>query len=299
MATFHLATSRQQRSPVRVQQWNGSVRAGDDLKLALTVYADDLGTLALVPGSRSRLALYPDQRDGSGWGYVGDYGWGWYTGPATPVQQADGYVAGSAWPGQVNFFLDNTTTIALCGRYRMLLDLDLYDGTFSQVEGILQVRGGITNTLGHLEPNIFTLDQSILDGPDILAGPMNDAGIATDLDGFPLRPSTFVVVEAAPGVVLTLVNAGLVATGVDQPTALALTALTNVFTGGIAGAGGSLPAGVLSGTIIVINASVLDKLVYPQLGGSIGSALVNVPVIVSPGQSVSFVTQGGVQWFAA
>lgn len=299
--TFHVATSRQPRSPVRPQQWNGSIRAGDDLKLALTIYTDDNGSLADLAGSRSRLALIHDQHGhdgwGQGWGYGCDYGWGWYSGPRTPAQQVDGYVAGSAWPGQLNFAVAAVSTIALRGRYRMLLEFDLDDGTATQIEGILQVRGGITNTLGHVGRAVFVLDQSILDGPDILAGLLNDAGVAVDVDGFPLVGTSGATPASTP--MFPYVAAGLVTTGADQASALALAAVTNVITGGAAGTGARLPAGLLSSTIVVVNADVLDKLVYPQLGGSIGTAAVNLPVIVSPGQRISFVTQTGLQWFAA
>jgi hypothetical protein len=307
--TFRVATSRQQRNPVRVQEWNGSLRAGDDLKLALTVYADDLGTLAAVPGSRSQLALYYDERRGSMWGnswgsggYCCDYGWDWFTYPRTPVQVAAGYVAGSAWPGQVNFYLPPDTTKTLTGRYRMLLELDMDDGTATQIEGILQVRGGITNTLGHIGRSVFTLDQSALDGPDVLAGLLNDAGQAVDADGFPWQvPNAGTVILPAVLPPLSLVATGLIATGANQATALALAAQTNVFSSGGAGTGGRLPASVLSGTIFVVNKdpALLDKLVYPPLGGTIDAAAVNVPVIVSAGQRIAFMTQNGVAWASA
>jgi hypothetical protein len=307
--TFHVATSRQQRSPVRVQEWNGSLRAGDDLKLALTCYTDDLGTLAAVPGSRSQLALYYDERHGPAWGnmwgsggYAWDYGWGWFTYPRTPVQVAAGYVAGSAWPGQVNFYLPPDTTKTLMGRYRMLLELDMDDGSTTQIEGVLQVRGGITNTLGHVGRSVFILDKSSLDGPDVLAGLLNDAGAAVDADGFPWQaPTTGALISPPSAPLFTLVATGLISTGVDQGSALLLTALTNVFSGGAAGTGGILPASVLSGTIFVVNKdpALLDKLVYPPLGGTIDAAAVNVPVIVSAGQRIAFMTENGMAWESA
>jgi hypothetical protein len=301
MSTFHLATSRQQRNPVRVQQWNGSLRAGDDLKLALTCYTDDLGTLVDLNNARSQLALYYDERGGPGWGdgYCCDYGWGWFTIPRTPAQTVAGYSAGTLWPGQTNFYLPPLTTQTLRGRYKLLLELDLQDGTSTQVEGILQMRGGITNTLGHSQPAVFTLDQSLLDGPDVLAGLLNDAGVAVDADGFPWQPSTGVAIVTPPGTVFRLVDTGLVAIGVDQGSALVFGALTNVFGGGAAGAGGCLPATVLAGTIKAVNATLLDKFVYPPSGGFIGSAAVNVAVILSPGQRLAFDTADGVHWFAS
>jgi hypothetical protein len=122
---------------------------------------------------------------------------------------------------------------------------------------------------------------------------------APDLDFGP-------VITWNPGAIVTgqpmrLVDAGLVATGVDPSTALLLGALTNVFTGA-GGRGGILPDTVVSGTISVLNADPTntDLLIYPPAGAAIGSGAVNAPVIVSPNQRVSFVTQSpATQWFAA
>lgn len=301
--TFYVATSRQQRTAVRVQEWAGTLRAGDDLKLAMTLYSDDLGTLADLNNARSQLALYYDERGGPGWGdgygYCFDYGWDWYTYPRTPVQVVAGYSAGTLWPGQTNFYLPPLTTQTLRGCYKILLELDLQDGTSTQVEGILQMRGGITNTLGHSQPAVFIADQSLVDGPDVVAGLLNDAGVAVDADGFPWQPSTGVAIVTPPGTVFRLVDAGLMAVGTNQATALLFGALTNVFTGGAAGTGGILPSTVLAGTINVVNATALDKLVYPPVGGEIGAASVNVAAIVSPGQRVAFVTANGIQWYAS
>jgi hypothetical protein len=303
--TFHVATSRQQRNPVRIQEWNGTLRAGDDLKLALTCYTDDNGTLADLTSARSQLALYYDERHGPPWGnawgsggYCCDYGWGWFTYPRTPVQTTPGYAAGSAWPGQVNFYMPPLTTQTLMGRYRMLLELDMADGTSTQVEGILQMRGGITNTLGH-GVNPFILGVSLLGGPDVLAGLLNDAGQAVDADGFPWQTgSAAPVIPVVPLSVTQLILVGLIATGTNQATALAFSGQTNVFGGGAAGAGGKLPAN-FPGTIVCVNATLLDKFVYPPLGGHIGSAAVNVPVIVSPGERVTFDSVDGLAWIAS
>lgn len=142
---------------------------------------------------------------------------------------------------------------------------------------------------------------------EIFIGQVCDATLASDPVPASPSPGFGAVVtwdSGDPGAIVTgaplrLVDASLIATGTDQTTALPLGALTNVFTGGTAGAGGRLPNNVLNGTITVVNADVIDKLIYPQAGGSIGGAGINVPVIVSPGQRVGFVTQSGTQWFAA
>lgn len=145
MGTLTLATSRHARNPVRVQQWNASIRAGDDFKLALTVYADDVGTPAVAVGSESRLVLWPDQE--RGYYCTPDYGLGWFTGGSligsaiSPAQIVAGVPVGAGAPGRINFAMSATITASLCrGRYRLALQVNLPDGDFTQIEGILQVR---------------------------------------------------------------------------------------------------------------------------------------------------------------
>jgi len=155
MPTHRLATMRDERTPVRVQQWNATMRAGDDFKLALTVYTDDTGVPAEVTGSRSRLALWPDER--RGFMNSPDYGWGWWTGatfgPGSPAQLIAGFVT-TIRPGGINFAMPGSTTSTLVyGRYRLSVQVDLPDGEFSQVEGILQIREAWARPgLGHIVP---------------------------------------------------------------------------------------------------------------------------------------------------
>jgi hypothetical protein len=142
----------------------------------------------------------------------------------------------------------------------------------------------------------FQRDIGLLVDPELAVYPL--PGAPSSDFGTPLTWNPGAIVAGPP---LHLVDTGLIAIGTNQATALPLGALTNVFTGGAAGAGGVLPTNVLSGTIFVQNAdpASVDKLVYPPLGAAIGSQAVNVAAIVSPGQRIAFVTSGGLQWFAA
>lgn len=220
MPLLRVATSRVTRSPVRVQQWNATIRAGDDVKLALTVYADDTGTPSVMDGSFSRLSLWPDER--RGYDRTPDYGLSWYTGgtvigrPGTSALQVDGYVpdiGGIPFPGRINFFIPGTTSAGLfCGRYRLCIQVDLADGEYSQVEGILQVREAWARpSLIHQQRAFFGLDISQLNGPAILAAAVSGAGIPVDLDGFLLAPAYVPSGQLPSGVVTVAEVPGLAA----------------------------------------------------------------------------------------
>jgi hypothetical protein len=153
LGAFQLATSRQSHNPVRVQQWNASIRAGDDFILALTVYQDDVGTLAVLDDACARLSLFAEtphgwgDGDGCGYGYGYGYGYGWDYGWDWPVssRMPVAVIVGVAVPGavgQFGFFMPGFATARLHGRCRFVLEVDNDDGRFSQVEGIIQVRGG-------------------------------------------------------------------------------------------------------------------------------------------------------------
>jgi hypothetical protein len=146
MGAFALSTSRFVRNPVRCQQWNASMRRGDDFKLAVTVYADDIGTPDDLTGAAAQLALFRDSASlidrPWGFGYGTDYGWGWFT----LARKAEVVVAGVlvlATPGLVTFAIPAVTTSALFGRYRHTLQIEGSDGIYTQIEGILQVRAGL------------------------------------------------------------------------------------------------------------------------------------------------------------
>jgi hypothetical protein len=146
MGAFTLSTSRFVRNPVRCQQWNASMRCGDDFNLAVTVYADDEGTLDNLTGSASQLALFRDtaspfDHGWGGFGYGCDYGWGWFTERRQPLVLVPGVLADT--PGLVTFAIPAATTVAFCGRYRLTLQIAGADGCYTQIEGILQVRAGL------------------------------------------------------------------------------------------------------------------------------------------------------------
>jgi hypothetical protein len=161
------------------------MRAGDDFKLALTVYTDDSGTVAQVAGSRSQIALWPDRRGPHSW----DYGLGWLSGathgPGFPAQFVPGVVT-PVRAGGINFSMSGSVTSALChGRYRLSVQIDLYDGEFCMVEGILQVRERWERPgLGHVPLTAAQL--AALVPPPVLVD-----GRFVDADGFFLATSDF------------------------------------------------------------------------------------------------------------
>lgn len=188
MGTFRVATSREMRSPVRAQEWNASIRAGDDFKLAVTLYGDDDGTPAIVDGSNSLLVLRREGHHPHSW----DYGLGWATGGSAipgvgaPCMQSVGFVT-TVRPGGVNFSLSQAQTAQLWGRYHLILMVDLPDGSFTQFEGVIQVRSGLWSRapmLLHTAGVFFTLDVSQLDNAILAALVIN--GVPVDQDGFPL-----------------------------------------------------------------------------------------------------------------
>jgi hypothetical protein len=191
MGTLYLGTSRTIRNPVRPQEWNASIRAGDDFKLALTVYADDYGTPAQVTSAHAQILLWPDA---IGYAHSCDYGLGWLTGgspisgPAGLLQTIIGFTT-PVRPGGINFYLAGAQTQSLClGRYRLVLQVDLPDGTFTQVEGIVQVRGGWRQSGLVHTPGAFLVTD--LGETDIgILAPFVINGIPTDADGFALVPT--------------------------------------------------------------------------------------------------------------
>lgn len=197
MATFRVSTSREMRSPVRIQEWNATLRSGDDFKLAVTLYADDDGTAAQAIGSNSLLVLWHEGHHPHSW----DYGLGWATGGSAipgvgaPMIQSPGFVT-PVRPGGLNFSLSQQQTASLWGRYRLVVLVDLPDGSFTAFEGVLQIRGTRTNRgaplLIHTSGVFFTLDESALD--NAILGGLVVNGIQVDKDGFPL-----LVITGLPG----------------------------------------------------------------------------------------------------
>lgn len=143
MPIFPISTSRTVLNPVRVQEWNVSIRRGDDFAIALTVYDDDGLTPAEVYGAESRLYLRPD---GCGERLHWDYGRGWigdsgYSDSPVDMITRDGVVLIGSY-GRIDFVLTAAETVALMGRYRLLLQVALPSGRTTQIEGILQTRAG-------------------------------------------------------------------------------------------------------------------------------------------------------------
>lgn len=228
MATFRVATSREMRSPVRVQEWNATIRAGDDFKLAITLYGDDDGTPAIVSTSNSLLALWHEGHYPHSW----DYGLGWATGGSAipgvgaPMLQSPGFVT-TVRPGGINFSLSQAQTAMLWGRYRLVVLVDLPDGSFTAFEGYLQVRPTQMQQgsplLLHVDGVFFTLDVSQLDNAILAA--LVENGIPVDQDGFPL-----LIITSLPG---GLTLASLTALVLSLPTTLPATAGVLWLDGGV------------------------------------------------------------------
>lgn len=228
MATFYVSTQRIVRNPVRVQTWDASIRAGDDFKLALTLYADDVGTAAAVDASYSLLSLWHEGH----YPHSCDYGLGWATGGSAipgvgaPMIQSSGF-ATTVRPGGINFSLTGTQTASLFGRYRLVVMVDLADGSFTQFEGILQIRGtrlqrGVPLLL-HTAGVFFTLDVSQLDNAILAALVIN--GVPVDQDGFPL----LIITETGSGLSLDTLTQLIL----SLPTTLPATAGVLWLDGGI------------------------------------------------------------------
>lgn len=187
---FRASVSRQVRNPVRAPVWNGSIRAGDGLKFALSVYADDNANAAIVDNCQALLALWPEQSHAA---VSCDYGLSWFTGGSPipyaggmPVAQASGF-ATPVRPGGINFYLPASITQGLYGRYRLAVMVDLPDGSFSMLEGVLQIRAQwfvAAPLLAHTQGVLFSLDVSALDSALLAALVVN--GVPCDADGFPL-----------------------------------------------------------------------------------------------------------------
>ena len=157
MPTFSISTSRTVLNPVRAQEWNVSIRRGDDFAIALTVYDDDGATPLEVYGAESRLYLRPD---GCSERLHWDYGRGWlgdsgYADLPVDTIVRDGTVVIGSY-GRIDFVLAAAETVALMGRYRLLLQVALTDGRMTQVEGFLQTRaGGAVGASLALQPAAF------------------------------------------------------------------------------------------------------------------------------------------------
>ena len=232
MPAFQLATSRMSFNPVRVQQWNVSIRAGDDFSLALSCYDDDDGTVTDLTGSASALALFRDDAsyDGHAWGYGCDYGWGWFT----LRRQPEAVIAGvnAVTPGLINFVIPAATTAGFWGRYRIALQVGTSEGLYTQVEGILQTRRG--------------LGAGLLSGA-LAPGTPGAAGVAVSLAYIITgRPAALQKYNLVPGVPLS-VPANFAGTAVYAGTPAAANA---VFTLNRISAGGTVTTAI--GTVTVL-----------------------------------------------
>lgn len=103
-----------------------------------------------------------------------------------------------------------------------------------------------------------------------------------------------------PGSLIALAAVSLAATGTDQGSALAVTAISNMFSTVSAGTGATLPqavAAMVGQDVTFINDAALDLMIYPFAGDAIGTLGVNVGAPLSgSGHSVTFFCKAVGQW---
>lgn len=178
MATFHITAARQGPNPVRPFHWNGSIRGGEDFKVAFRVLDGDGETPLHLADPRGVLSLYwiePRPRACS------DYGLGWLTGRSRPVATAASFQITDE-TGRLNFMLSAASTSGLHGQYGLVLEVDDFDGVNVQMEGVLQVRPGVapaTVPRVYFQPGITPIGIGLIP-------PRTINGLPTDADGFPL-----------------------------------------------------------------------------------------------------------------
>jgi hypothetical protein len=108
-----------------------------------------------------------------------------------------------------------------------------------------------------------------------------------------------------PGYLISTINSSLSATGTVQANAALLSKSYNVITGSTLSpiTGVILPSNPIVGTTIIVapRANTGDFKIYPQSGGTIESAAVNVPlqtVANQPGNIITFVATSSTNWIA-
>ena len=97
----------------------------------------------------------------------------------------------------------------------------------------------------------------------------------------------------------TYIATNLNGSGTTQDTATPISVANNVASGGVIGGGFILPASTAAGLVVTFtNYWSGDQLVYPPDGAQINTFGVNVPVLVAPGDTVSFSTSAPIsQWY--
>ena len=192
MPTFRIAAPCQSPTPTRVPTWNGTVRAGEDLKIAFLLLDEDGETPVHVNASRSQVTL---AYEGPRGGYCHDYGMGWPAYGGRPAHAIAGQVVPQA-VGRINFRLPAMDTGEFWGRYLMRIEVDQPDGVSTEIEGVLQVRPG-PEGLGNA-PRIYMQPGVTPIGTGLIAyGAVGD--LPVDQDGFPVQQALYVVPPPVQG----------------------------------------------------------------------------------------------------
>lgn len=154
--TIPLAVERTRRNPVRVPMRNLVINRGDDVTLAVQVYADGAGAVLDISGASVTVSLMRSHDQYVGWH---DYGWAWWTYPQTPIWQGVGVIVDGS-TGQANVTIPRATTGTLCGRHGFVVSLDDQFGGSVLTRGVFDVIGSGPVLAVGFTPGIV----SILDG---------------------------------------------------------------------------------------------------------------------------------------
>ena len=136
--TIPFAIEATRRNPIRTPTRNLVASQGDDLILAITVYAAD-GSLVNLNGAAVTVTV---QRDA--WGHPGacdyyDYGLGWLT-LADPVIWTNAGVVVYSETGLATVTIPQSVTANWWGRFRLFIALDGTDAGCVTADGVLDVR---------------------------------------------------------------------------------------------------------------------------------------------------------------
>jgi hypothetical protein len=99
------------------------------------------------------------------------------------------------------------------------------------------------------------------------------------------------------GYVIRSVATGIIALGINQGTATALTKEMNVVSTALLGNGVILPTAVAGMAITIINTSANALLVYPHSGGDINGAATNVAYTQSAGATLQYLAPNTSDWY--
>jgi len=151
MPTHTLSMALGHRNPARIPRRDFRILQGEDLRLKVTLLSEDAAGAENVSHSM-RLAIWPERANidcRCGWGGL------------PRLRDLRLYKGSTATDGSARLRLSGRSSVGLCGRY----GIAILSRSSALSVGVLEVMNGPGDVL---EPGLFTLDQSVLDGPDVL-----------------------------------------------------------------------------------------------------------------------------------